>query len=491
MVFAGIDIGTSGTKMSVFDHGQLLFKLQKSYPSIRKETQHTIDAQAVLDTVMMLLEEAIKRTPTIEAVGVTSFGECFVLLDYQDKVLFESMLYTDPRGEIEAREIADKIGVEKLGEITGQKAHPMFSLPKILFIKKHFPEVFHQAKRICLMEDFIVYSLTGHAYIDYSLAARTLCFDIHTNHWSDIILNAFDIDKALFSTPVPIGHHAGYVKKSLAVRWKATSPISIINVSHDQIASVIGAIEKEEDGIAVAGMGTCECITPIFNKLKRIHTFYDGGYGIVPLYKPNLYGAYSLINTGSALIDWVIQSFFSDSTHNALPIFDAIHEKLDFIPKHIMVMPHFAGSATPYMDAEAKGAIVNLDLGSTRYDIYQATLESLCYEAKYSLSILEKSGIKITKIYATGGGALNKAWLQIKANILDVPIYVLENNDSGTVGTAMVVGCSIGCFSSMSEAREAFVRVKTIIHPDHTYKSQYDQQYDKYIHLYKALLKVR
>ena len=490
MIFAGLDVGTSGAKITVFNQGDTLFKVHKKYPSIRNDVKHVIDATEVLQTVYSLIDEVVERSPELEAIGVTSFGECFVLLDGSDRVLFESMLYTDPRGEEEALEINQRIGEELLGKITGQKAHSMFSLPKLLYIKKHHPDIYHRAKRLCLMEDFIVYSLTGNACIDYSLAARTLCFDITNNTWSDLILNQFDLDKKMFSSPVRIGHHAGSIKAIFNNRWKTKKPISIINVAHDQVASVIGAIDQQEEGVAVAGMGTCECITPIFDRLKKDPIFYEGGYGMIPLYEENLYGTYSLINTGSALIDWVIDSLFKDIKEEK-NVHVIIQKHLDYIPKRIMVLPHFAGAATPYMDGEAKGAIVNLDLASTRYDIYQATLESLSYEAKHSLAKLSKTGIKIRKLYATGGGSLNEAWLQIKANVLERPIYVLENNDSGTVGTALVVGWSMGCFASIADGRKKLVHIKNIIYPDGKYKDMYRSQYQRFIKLYKLMEKVR
>lgn len=490
MIYAGLDLGTSIAKITVFDDTKTLFKLSQSYDSLRQTSKHVIDARQLLDTAESLIRKAAERAPKLMAVGITSFGECFVLLDDKDEILFESMLYTDPRGQFEALEIDKAIGTVRLGDITGQITHSMFSLPKIMYIKKHHPDVYQQVKRILLMQDFVVYGLTGVAQIDYSLAARTLCFDINSLKWSNEILNRVGINVDLLSKPVPTGTLAGSIKDKVKTKLGIINDIKIINVSHDQIAALTGAL-LEETNAAVDGMGTCECITPIFRKLPNPTPLIKGGYGLVPYLDRGTYVCYSLINTGGALLDWIIKEYFADLSQLGDGIFEKLNQHLTDQPTNVMILPHFAGAGTPYMDSEALGAIVNLHLGVSRYEIYQAALESLTYEAKMSLQHLSKGGVTVKKLYATGGGARNREWLQIRADIFGFPIHVLDNSDAGTLGSAMIIGTTIGVFNTLEQARSQMIKVIETIYPNKKKQHMYRQQYNKYRYLYRNLMKVR
>ena len=160
-------------------------------------------------------------------------------------------------------------------------------------------------------------------------------------------------------------------------------------------------------------------------------------------------------------------------------------------PTSVLVLPHFAGASTPYMDAHAKGAIINLDLSTSRYEIYQATLESLCYEMKLSLDLLEKAGIHIQKMYASGGGSKNDTWLQMKANIFNVPIYQLESIDTGTLGSAIVVGTALKLFSSYEEGMKKLIRVKKVFYPNQEQHETYLKIYQTYQKLFETMKGLR
>ena len=163
-----------------------------------------------------VIRQAAAQYPQIGGIGVTSFGETFVLLDEKDEPLLPAMLYTDPRGADQCNRIAKLVGSERIIRQTGVAPAPMYSLPKLMWVKENRPEIWCRVKRICLMEDYIVYLLSGTAQIDYSLATRTMAFDIHRLCWAEEILSAAGIDKGLLSTPVPTGTSAGAIRRELA-----------------------------------------------------------------------------------------------------------------------------------------------------------------------------------------------------------------------------------------------------------------------------------
>jgi xylulokinase len=277
MKIAGLDIGTTGCKCTVFDEkGRYLDRAYCAYPVKRNDEGHEVDASAIMRSVYTVLTNAGEKhggSDGIRGIGVTSFGETFVMTDSQGIPLNQAMIYTDPRGKDELKELVGKIGPDNAPEdersryiasITGLRPHEMYSISKIIWIKKHKPEVYRQTKHIFLMEDYVVFNLTGRAKIDYSLASRTMAFDIHTLNWNGEIFAAAGIDMGLMSEVVPSGTVAGYLKQEISKKTGLSPQTEIIAVSHDQVAAAAGAGVFDPE-TAVDGAGTVECITPVYD----------------------------------------------------------------------------------------------------------------------------------------------------------------------------------------------------------------------------------
>ena len=163
MIIGGLDVGTTGCKLTAYDDkGNFIYNSYKEYEVSRQSGEHEIDEAVIFDAVCEVIKDTAQKYE-LSAIGVTTFGETFTALDENDNVLLPSMLYTDPRGEEERKMLCEALGEEKLTYISGVKPHQMYSLPKIMWIKNNRPEVFAKIKRIMLMEDYIVYKLTGNA----------------------------------------------------------------------------------------------------------------------------------------------------------------------------------------------------------------------------------------------------------------------------------------------------------------------------------------
>ena len=188
---------------------------------------------------------------------------------------------------------------------TGLNPDIMYTIVKLMWIKKNRPEKFSLCKKIFLFQDFIVYMLSGVSQIDYSLATRTMAFDINNLGWNDEILAFAGIDKNLLPKVVPIGSVAGEIRTDLAKELCIKPDTLIISGCHDQIAAAIGT-GVFKDGMAVDGTGTVECITSVFDNNKRDiknHELYNGSFAVVPFIN-NLNVAYAFSFTGGALLKW-------------------------------------------------------------------------------------------------------------------------------------------------------------------------------------------
>ncbi|MBO5292832.1 MAG: carbohydrate kinase [Lachnospiraceae bacterium] len=504
MKIAGLDIGTTGCKCTVFDErGNYLGKAYRDYPVQRTVGRHEMDISAVMEGVYAVIREMASQYPDIAGLGVTSFGETFVMTDGEGRPLHPAMLYTDPRGAEECRRLAEQLGEKHMAHITGLRPHEMYSISKLMWLKEHEPEMYRAAQHVFLMEDYVVFHLTGKRQIDYSLATRTMAFDIHKLDWSDEVFAAAGIEKSLFSTCVPTGSTAGTILPSAAEKTGLSRETRIVSISHDQVAAAVGA-GAFDGAVAVDGAGTVECLTPIYDELPDIDRMYEGYFSVVPYVKPGTYVAYAFSYTGGALIQWCVDTFAKKERELAAEAGISVHEwmerkyreehgqqemvaELSDGPGGLLVLPHFAGAATPYMDTGAKGAILGLTTATTAADLYRGCMEGVAYEMYLNYQALQGSGIHFERLYATGGGARSGVWMQMKADVLNLPITALKTVDAGTVGSAMLTGVAIGVFRDLAEAAEYMVQKTVTYEPRRKVHEAYREVFARYEKVYRVV----
>lgn len=491
MKIGGLDIGTTGCKLTVFDeNGTYLSKAYRDYPVRRAVGGHEIDVAAIMDGVYAVIGEMAGQYPDLAGIGVTSFGETFVMTDGAGVPLHSAMLYTDPRGAEECRELAQRLGEKHIAEITGLRPHEMYSISKIMWIRKKRPEVYDAAKHIFLIEDYVVWHLTGTAQIDYSLATRTMAFDINTLTWSREIFGAAGIDVSLMSKPVSMGTSAGTVTAEVCQKTELSPTTQIVSVSHDQVAAAVGA-GAFDSSVAVDGAGTVECLTPIYDGVPDIETMYNGYFSIVPYVVPGKYVAYAFTYTGGALLQWCVDTLAKEeqwvAKKMAISVNRLLEEDCPDRPTGLLVLPHFAGAATPYMDTGSKGAILGLTTATTLPQLYRACMEGVAYEMRLNAEALAGFGTAYQKLHATGGGARSRVWMQMKADVLDVPITALETADVGTVGSAMLTGIAAGAFQNLEDASAHMVRETETYYPNCETHAEYMKIYERYKRLYQAV----
>lgn len=467
-LIAGLDVGTTGCKVTVFTpEGKCLGREYRTYATRRGGSVHELDAEALAAAVLETFDAAAAKFGKIGAMGVTSFGEAFVLTDGGGRPLRPILLCTDSRGADEARAFAAAFGAEKAARISGVMPSESYSLPKLMWIKAHEPEVFARAKYAMLIEDYVIYLLTGERAIDHSLATRTGAFDIHTFDWSAEILDAAGIPAALFSRPVATGASVGTTRGGTLV----------VAAGHDQVACAAGA-GVFEPGAAAEGAGTVECVTPVFREIPSSPSFARDAYCVVPYF--GNFVTYAFSHTGGELLRWCAENLLG-RTHAELQ-----KGPCDG-PTGLLVLPHLAGAATPHMDSGAKGAVVGLTLGTGARDVYLACMEAVAYEMRLNRERMAASGVRYERLVATGGGARSRLWRQIKADVLGAPLVALEIDDAGTVGSTMMAGVASGLWRDLREAAAAMVKEGETTEPSPERHERYSEVYARYARLYDAI----
>ena len=308
-----------------------------------------------------------------------------------------------------------------------------------------------------------------------------MAFDISYLSWSKEIFDAAGIDISLMSKPVPTGTSAGAITLAAALRTGLNKDCIIVSVSHDQISAAIGAGAFDES-VAVDGAGTVECLTPIYDSLPDVKDMSRNNFSVVPYVLPGKYVAYAFSYTGGALIQWCMDTFGKGETNETM---EAAYSEDE--PTGLLVLPHFAGAATPYMDTGSKGAILGLTTSTTSAEIYRACMEGVAYEMRLNYDAMRDSGICFTKLNATGGGAHSKVWMQMKADILNKPITALKTVNAGTVGSAMMTGIAVGIFTDLSDAATHMVKETETFMPRSQMHQKYMEIYERYRKVYAAV----
>lgn len=496
MAIAGIDVGSTGCKCTVCsDKGIQLSEAYQEYDIKKSLEDRELDPWEVWNSVKLVVAQAVSQTDEeVRAIGVTSFGETCIFAGDDGRPLMNSMLYVDPRGEEQCKKITEHFGKDYICRRTGVSPQPMYSISKLMWAAQERPEIYEHTKRIFQFGDYIVYMLSGKAQIDYSLACRTMAFDYHRLEWADEILEYAGIDKGKLSKPVPTGSAAGTIRPELIEELGLSKETMIVSGCHDQIAAAIGTgcLKK---GMAVDGTGTVECITPVFQEPEDLAGMYENNYVMVPYVNLKEYVTYAFSFNGGSLLKWYRDNLAALEAQvyrkTGMNPYDGFNCQMKADePSGLLVLPYFSGSATPYMDRDIRGAIIGIGDDTTSIDIYQGLMEGVTYEMMLNLECLEKAGIQVEELRATGGGAQAEVWLQMKADILNKKIVSLGNAQSGTLGCIMMSGVACGAYKNLQEAEKIFVKTGKEYLPDQKRHEKYQQYYQKYKRLYPAVCSV-
>ncbi len=489
MIIGGLDVGTTGCKIALYDdNANLLNTYYNEYDSKHFDGQHEIDFEDIKNGVLKLLKNATSEYK-VDALGVTSFGETFAMLDENDNILAPSILYTDPRGTDECKELCEKLGKDKLTLIAGVKPHQMYSIYKLMWLKKNNPDAFAKCKHVLLGEDYIVYSLTGVAQIQYSLAARTGALDVKNKCWSKEIFDAAGIDSSIMAKPVPLGTPAGTLRPEIKAELGIDYDITVVNSCHDQVAGMIGSGIFDTTA-AMDGTGTVECIPVILKDLPTDVSFYQGGFSVVPFIN-NQYAVYAFSFTGGATLKWFRDNFAELETkiadENGKNVYAELDKRVSDKPTGILIMPHFAGAATPFMDTDSKAVFVGVTLETTKIDLYKALMEGTSYEMLLNFNTMKKATGDIALLKATGGGAMSDIWLQIKADILGKEIAALKCKEVGAAGAAALAGDTLGIYKDLPSVVAKMAPVRKVFKPNDEKTKIYAEYYEKYAKLYDSV----
>ena len=490
----GLDVGTTGVKAVVFGpDGSVRGSSFREYGIVCDEpAKAEQDAGEVWRLTIEALGEAVgvSGIRKARAIGLSVQGDAIIAVDRDFKPLSPALLGMDYRSATIAEKCGKRFGDRKLFEHTGMRPHPINSIVKAVWLKENRPEIFGRAWKIVTYADFILGKLGGEAFIDWTMASRTMAFDLQRRTWSLDVLGSLGLDPALLSRAEPSGTAVGALRADVAAAVGLEPGAVLVTGGHDQTCAALGAGVNRE-GIGVLSAGTADVLSTALRLPVVNDAMFNGYYPCTIHAKPDLYFTFALNHIGGILFRWYRDTFGGEEVRAAqaagLDPYDVMVASIPVGPSPVMVLPHFNGSGNPVCDMNSRGAIVGLTLATTRGDMVKAILESLAFEMRGNLDYWTAAGINVQELRAVGGGAKSPRWLQIRADVMGRPVTTLKVREAACLGAAILAGTAAGVYLSLDEGIEATVRLGDVHEPAPDRVREYEARYAVFRDLYPSL----
>jgi xylulokinase len=495
MSLLGLDIGTTGCKAIVFAaDGRILGTGRREYSiATLQPAWAEQDAERVWELAWSCLREAVAAAGVDRpvALALSCQGEAVTPVDAAGRALRPAILGMDTRTTAENRWLVETFGSEELFRRTGMPVHTINTLPKLLWIQRHEPDIWRAAAQFLLYEDFFLRRLGGAAVISTCLASRTQMMDIQTGDWADDILARCGIERARLATPAPVaGGVVGVMKHDLARELGIDGEVLLVSGGHDQACAALGS-GVIAPGLAMVSTGTAEVVEVAMASPALAPALRDGGISVYRHVVPGLYVAMTLNHSGGLLLRWFRDTLgrweLEQAAATGQDAYDLLLADAPAGPTSLLLLPHFSGSGTPVLDVESKGAILGLTFATTRAELAKAALEGLTFELRINLDLLRGAGVEIAELHAVGGGARSDLWLQLKADICDVPLRVPRVTDAACLGAALLAGVGAGVYPDFGTAVAQTVEWRRRIVPDPASVAAYARRHALYAEVYPLL----
>jgi xylulokinase len=494
--YMGVDIGTSGCKAVIFDgNGKQLTAAAREYDVIFSgDGGAELNSDEVIEKCFSVISESSSQVEpgSVRALGISSQGEAFTAIAADGKALCQAMVSSDVRSEPYIRQCLKQFDEKKLYQITGHTAHTLFSLFKLMWLKDNRPDVWNNSRRFLCFEDLLQLRLGLDPAISWSLAGRTMLFDVRSHTWSSEILNLLGMRSDQLARPLPSGRIAGTIAKGISENLGLADGAFVVCAGHDQPCGALGA-GVTRPGMAMYATGTVECITPainqpIFSDELRRNNLCTYDHSLEGMYATV---AYSL--TGGNILKWFRDEFAAQdrllAEKDRINIYEYLLRKMPEKPSELLVLPYFTPSGTPYFDSQTRGAVFGLSLSSGRMELMRALLEGVALEMRLNLQILEESGYAINELRVIGGGAKSDVWTQLKADVLGKKMTIIKVTEAGCLGAAMLA-CAADSGRPVRELAENWVQSRSEIFPQGENLKIYDRKFKFYRNLYPQVKKI-
>jgi xylulokinase len=454
----GLDVGTTGVKaLAVSTSGEPVALAEEEYPL---STPQPGWAEQDPEDWRLAAERTLERLG-VEPAGIGYSGQMhgLVCLDERDRVIRPAILWNDQRTAAECEEIEERVGRERLIQLTGNRALTGFTAPKLLWLRRHEPEAYARIRRILLPKDYVRLRLTGEHAIDVADASGTLLFDVANRRWSDEVLHALELPGEWLPSAYESTEIAGAGDQqaaALGVGIDRPGPVSVVLGTSGVVFAVLPEYAAEPEG--------------------RVHVFCHA--------VPGAWEAMGVMLSAAGSLRW-----FRDALAPGVSYSDLVAEA-ETAPAGsdgLTFLPYLQGERTPHADPSARAMFEGLSLRHDRGGLVRSVLEGVAYGLRDSLELLRSLGVAADVGRVSGGGARSRLWLRIVASVLGLPLQLTAVEEGSAYGAALLAGVRAGVFEDVHAAVAACVRIRETVEPDPEWQAVYEHGYRRFRALYPAV----
>ncbi len=484
--FLGLDVSTTGAKaLLVGANGRVIssatspLHLSTPYP-LWSEQDPDNWWEGIVTSVRQTLKSANASGKDVASIGLTGQMHGLVLLDGKGQVLRPAILWNDQRTADQCDTIRERLGKERLIQITGNDALTGFTAPKILWVQENEPDIYDKVRHILLPKDYVRYKLTGDFALDRAGGAGTLLFDLRQRTWSPEVLDALKIPAAWLPPTFEGPAIAGSVSDEVAEITGLLAGTPVVGGGGDQAAQAVG-VGAVEAGIIALTLGTSGVVfatthAPLIQPEGRLHAFCHA--------VPNKWHFMGVMLSAAGSLQW-----YRDTLAPKIE-FDELVQEATAVPagsEGLFFLPYLTGERTPYPDPFARGAWVGLTVRHTRPHLTRAVLEGVSFGIKDSFTLIQEAGLgEIRQVRISGGGAKSPVWRQIMADILGVELVTVNTTEGAAFGAALLASVGAGRFESVEVACRDTIQVTGSTLPGED-QGHYSPYYERYRALYPSL----
>jgi xylulokinase len=491
MWFLGIDVGTGGTRAVVVDgEGKLIAGASSEHEPFK--TAHPGWAEqepedwwrAAQEAIRMVLVAAPEPHESIAAIGLTGQMHGAVMLDENGQVLRPALIWCDTRTQPECDWLTEKIGYERLIELTCNPALPNFTVTKILWVKEHQPEIFAKIRHILCPKDYVRYRLTGEFAIDVQEASGTLLLDVTNRCWSREVAEAAGIDESWLPKVYESPEVCARISETAAGSTGLAAGTPVVAGAGDQGAGAVG-MGILQPGSVSATIGTSGVVfaataAPTKDPKGRLHTFCHA--------VPGRWHVMGVTQSAGLSLRWLKETFFRGLDYDALTWAAA---KIAAGSEGLLWAPYLLGERTPHLDPAVRAAFAGISTVHTEAHFVRAVLEGVAYSLQDTFTLFAELEIPVSGIRLGGGGARGPLWRKIQAGVYGHAVEVLTAEEGGAFGCALMAGVGAGHWANLDEACGQAIKVAQRIEPDKSDVAAYKSGYAQWRMLYPALKTLR
>ena len=480
----GIDVGTSGTKSALFDlDGNVIASATAEYPLYQPQNGWAEqDPEDWWRAVVATLSNVTEHASDGEICGIGLSGQMhgLVMLDAQDRVIRNAILWCDGRSAAECADIERIVGREKLIAITANPAVAGFTASKILWVRKHEPENYERCRMMLLPKDYIRFRLTGAFATEVSDASGTQLLDVAGRCWSEEICRLLEVDPSMLPKMHESVEVTGRVTEEASSLTGLPVGIPVAGGAGDNAAAAIGT-GVCQNGRAFTTIGTSGVVfahtdKPAIDQKGRVHTFCCA--------VPGAWHVMGVTQAAGLSLNWFRNNLAGQYSYAEL---DSLCADVPIGAQRLLYLPYLMGERTPILDSDARGAFVGLSAVHGVAEMARAVMEGISYSLRKCFDLLAEMGIETTDMAVCGGGSKSGLWRQMLADLYGVSVKTLASSEGAALGAAILGGCAAGVYGSVAEGCARAVRPKEETAPDMQKHERYEQVYALYNGLYGQL----